>query len=930
MKKILLSIFTFLSLSLGLNAQCTITGTSVSSSSLACNSFTGCTVLYIGDGVSNTTVVMNANWNLTCLGAIQFVIRNNANIDFSTNNYNLTLAANSSIVVESGGNISATSSCSASDLIYIGSIKVASCNGGGGADTDFPGLVSNGGYNVISASATPICGSGTSIISATINPAPTASTTYKWYTFASGGTAFLTTTVSSSPYSTTYTTGSLSTATAYYVEATSGSLSTSRKAVTVAVNTIPASPSVTLTQPTCSVATGTITITAPNGFGMTYSNDGSIYTNSTGIFPLVTSGTYSITAKSSAGCISSATSVTINAQPATPVQPTVGSVTQPTCSVATGSFLITNYNASYTYAVTPSQGVTVSGSTITAPAGTYTVTATLGSCTSVASASTTLNGYATNTWSASGWSAGSPPTSIQKIVFAHDYSSSADLTGCSCQVSSGTAVINSGHTLTVTNDVKITGGTLTFEDSASLVQTNDAAVNSANITYKRKTTPLKQYDYTYWSSPVISATLSQLATNSLFYSFSPTTNLYVYQTGATTMAQGVGYIGRSPSGTYSPTQIVQTSFVGAPGNGIIATPIMKSTTAYNLIGNPYPSAVDADLFIAANSSIINGTLYFWTHNTAITNNVYTANDYAKYNYTGGVGTAPAASGGVTPTGKIGAGQGFFVEAKTGLANGTYSATFNNAMRTGANTQFFKNDAPTNAVNSVSQGLERHRLWLSLKSSLGAYNQMLLGYVQGATSDFDPLFDGKTVAAGNSVSIYTMVGAEYLAIQGKSLPFSEADVIPIGYTTTLNGELSINLDDLDGLFTNQNVYLLDKATNTLHDLKTAPYTFTTTSGTFEQRFELRFTSEALGTTIPTISSNEIKVITTPNHQLQVLSPAMAIIKIQAFDILGKLLFTENGLNTNLFQTNLLQIAPQIVLVKVTLENQQSFTKKTVIQ
>ncbi len=397
------------------------------------------------------------------------------------------------------------------------------------------------------------------------------------------------------------------------------------------------------------------------------------------------------------------------------------------------------------------------------------------------------------------------------------------------------------------------------------------------------------------------------------------------------MTQGVGYIGRAPSGTYSPTKIVETSFVGVPSNGVINTSIVKSTGTYSLIGNPYPSAIDVDLFIAANTSVTNGTVYFWTHNTAITNNVYTANDYAKYNFTGAVRTSTSAiTGGALPTGKIAAGQGFFIEAKSSSANGTYSATFNNAMRISANnTQFFKNNASTNAVNSISQALERHRVWLSLRSSLGSYNQMLLGYVQGATNDFDSLFDGKTLAGGNSVSIYTRAGADQLAIQGKSLPFSEADVIPIGYSTTLNGELSINLDDFDGLFTNQNVYLLDKTANILHDLKAMPYTFITTNGNFEQRFELRFINQTLGITIPTITDNDIKIITT-NHQLEVISPAMAITNIQVFDILGKLLFTQNDLNTNLFQTNSLLIAPQILLVKVTLENQQSFTKKTLIK
>jgi hypothetical protein len=162
---------------------------------------------------------MNENLNLSCYGAIQFVIRNNATIDFSTGNYDLTLAAGSSIVVENGGNISAGSNCSASDLIKIGSIKVASCNGGGGAVTDFPTLVSGGGYNVVIASAASICNSGTSIITASQNPAPMSSTTFKFYTVASGGSPVLTSTTSSSPYTVTYTTVVLSVTTNYYVEA---------------------------------------------------------------------------------------------------------------------------------------------------------------------------------------------------------------------------------------------------------------------------------------------------------------------------------------------------------------------------------------------------------------------------------------------------------------------------------------------------------------------------------------------------------------------------------------------------------------------------------------------------------------------------------------------------------------------------------------
>ena len=52
-------------------------------------------------------------------------------------------------------------------------------------------------------------------------------------------------------------------------------------------NQKPGTPTVSLTQPECGSTTGTITITAPTGTGMTYSINGSTYTNTSGIFPVV-------------------------------------------------------------------------------------------------------------------------------------------------------------------------------------------------------------------------------------------------------------------------------------------------------------------------------------------------------------------------------------------------------------------------------------------------------------------------------------------------------------------------------------------------------------------------------------------------------------------------------------------------------------------
>jgi len=102
--------------------------------------------------------------------------------------------------------------------------------------------------------------------------------------------------------------------------------------------TTPASPILTPTQPTCVVATGTVTITAVAG--VTFSFDGGAYSGTLVYGGLATGSTHTVFAQNAAGCISVVSNITLNAQPPTPASPIVAP-TQPTCSVATGTVTIT-------------------------------------------------------------------------------------------------------------------------------------------------------------------------------------------------------------------------------------------------------------------------------------------------------------------------------------------------------------------------------------------------------------------------------------------------------------------------------------------------------------------------------------------------------------------------------------------------------------
>lgn len=563
-----------------------------------------------------------------------------------------------------------------------------------------------------------------------------------------------------------------------------------------------------------------------------------------------------------------------------------------------------------------------------------------GNCAVANTASLGIIVPASVTYSNGSWSG--TPSSTTPVVISSNLTLSSNLNVCSCQITNTAVVtVSPNTTFIIQNDLSVAStANLVIEDKGSLVQVNNSGANVGNITYKRNSSPLKQYDYTYWSSPLAGQALNRLGTPSLFYSFSPTINNWSYEVGSTTMSAAKGYIARAPDNlNYTTPQTVLTTFIGTPNNGIINVPIVKSTGTFNLIGNPYPSAIDIDAFLLdpANSGVVNGTIYLWTHNTAISNTIpgtgiynYTRDDYAKYNITGGVKTASAAAtGGVEPTGKIASGQAFFIEANSSLGNGNYTATFNNSMRiVNNNNQFFRiNPANVNEPVAGTSSIQKNRLWLNITNAQGAYDEALVGYITGATNGVDNLYDGKTFPAGNVVSIYSILESNNYSIQGRALPFNDNDIIPLGINTSIDGAFNIGLEHFDGLFTNQNVYLFDKTTNQYHDLKSGDYSFTITNGTYNDRFELHFRNGTLGIDNPVASENDIKIVKINKH-IEIKVNDLMIKTVQVFDLSGRALYNAKSINNNEFKTADLTLATQVIIVKVTLDNGQTISKKVI--
>ncbi|WP_310560196.1 T9SS type A sorting domain-containing protein [Flavobacterium sp.] len=557
----------------------------------------------------------------------------------------------------------------------------------------------------------------------------------------------------------------------------------------------------------------------------------------------------------------------------------------------------------------------------------------------------------TAAWNGTTWSNG-PPSVKKDVTMSSNYSTTT-YGSFSCNdmtVNDGvTVTITNGNFIEALNTVTTTGtAKIIIENSGNFVQRCDEKTPSAHIEHTKYTRSMTALDYVYWGSPVLENVISQFPSDFDWkYRWQSGTN-GGWQ-GLTTTVPAEGFITRIlTEGTNVPV-----TFTGTANNGIVKSSVLNyalSTdpqTSYSdyldfaLIANPYPCAIDAKTFLSnPKNDSIESTLYFWTSITPMIDGVYlpddpylynyNPDDYATWNFTGGTATmtkaATAAVGVLVPTGKIASGQGFFVEVKK---DGDVYFDNSARLKDNVNTQFFKKKPSSKqlspATTAISSQLEEGRIWLNV-SNKGNFRQLLLGYVNGATNDYDSRYDG-LANTDSPISIYTLLGNKDLVIQGRQLPFDQNEIVPVGYETSIVGDFYFNIDDVDGFFKNQNIYLKDNLLGIEHDLKQSAYLFSTGIGRFDKRFELSFTNKVLGINKPSLDSETV-TISTAKDLIKINSTAENIISATIYDLTGKKLLSKNNLNnTNIILDKPIKLSG-VFIIKVKLFNNQEISRKVV--
>lgn len=521
-------------------------------------------------------------------------------------------------------------------------------------------------------------------------------------------------------------------------------------------------------------------------------------------------------------------------------------------------------------------------------------------------------GTVTSTWNGTTWSNGTPTRDVA-AVFAGNFNSTADLEACSVTINtSATVTFNAGHTLLVTGAVTSNGtGSLIINNNAALRQIDNSAVNSGNSIVRRSSSTMVRLDYTAWSSPVANQQLQAFSPNTLpnrFYEylFSGTTTPTAYQpvSATTNFVKGKGYMIRAANNWPTTATVFNGQFTGVPFNGDVSLNVGRG---FNLFGNPYASPLNAVKLMNENPTMI-GALYFWNNTVAASGGVYPQNNYSAFTLMGGTASA---SGGKVPNGIIQVGQGFFMR---GLEFGSIKVSNTHRENAAASTQFFRT-IPGEGVT------EKHRIWLNLNNQTESYNQILLGYMDGATAGFDFGIDGRVFDDSKTMLYAVIDDAEYV-IEGKGLPFSNKDEIALGLKATAAGNYSISLDNVEGLFTNQDIFVKDNITNTVHDIKKGPYPFYTAEGVFNSRFKLVF-SAALAVDTP-ITEADV-VVFSENDQVKI-NASQDITTVEVYDLLGRTVYSKNAGNEKSLAIPAFNTKNHALFIKITLVTGQSVTKK----
>ncbi|MCK0115368.1 HYR domain-containing protein [Gelidibacter sp. F63206] len=558
---------------------------------------------------------------------------------------------------------------------------------------------------------------------------------------------------------------------------------------------------------------------------------------------------------------------------------------------------------------------------------------------------------------------------------------------------------NDGQSLEVTKYLKI-DGTLDLVGESQLLQPEGSIVDTGTGVLQRDQQGSGSlFNYNYWGSPVnvdgttynlnsilfkatdpnslqaitwTSGTDANNATNTMssrwIYEYSEGLNgdhsAWLHKGATGNFDLGLGFTMKG-SGAGNGSSMQNYTFVGQPNNGTITNTVTASAGTENqtLVGNPYPSAIDAREFIRDNipgaganvgsTGSIDGSLTFWRQST--TNNSHYLRDYeggyASLTIVGGTAAASfpgdmiggvGDAGNLTPGYFIPVAQGFFVTATDDDDQVTNEVVFRNSQRvfkkeSSGESVFLRGSENQKKVAAATgddtDDYEIQRVRLAFKTPEEAIRPLLLAFTPNndATDGFDYGYDALNRDAFPSDMSFLIEGKKYI-IQGVGA-FDINKKYPLDMTLKISGNVELSLTGLENFDEDIDVYVHDGLLDTYTRINTVSFQANLEAGNYSGRFSIVFQPD---TTLDIIDQDfkdiSVKYLQ-KTDEIYVKTPAsIEVRQVYLINIAGQAVRSWNMTNMNFgqeFKIPVKDISEGNYVLKVE-TNTNSYNKKVIIK
>jgi len=372
----------------------------------------------------------------------------------------------------------------------------------------------------------------------------------------------------------------------------------------------------------------------------------------------------------------------------------------------------------------------------------------------------------------------------------------------------------------------------------------------------------------------------------------PTNVTYTPQIGASANSQTqaaftIALSGAITNAVNAGTVTIPTTFTssGTPAND-----------GWNLVGNPYPSAIDWN---ASGWTKTNIGSTIWIYNPS-------TNTYGNWDGTTGSNSV---------SGNISSGQAFFVKAS---ASPTFSCT--EAVKT------------SNVGASIFKSADINTLRIGLVKDESNKDETVIRFMEGKKNEFSE-DDDVTKYYNPTVNISSYFGIDkFASVNYLRNELLEDKVIPISAWVDEVGNYKLNFTGMSDFTLTKNIFLKDKFLNTVTDVEINPsldFIITSDSNSKgDNRFEIIFTAKSSTNTkeeLLNLTSNSLSIYPNPAYDLLNINISNADFRnseVVVYNISGTEILKTNIAGSNA-QVNIENLSKGVYFVKV--NNANGFNK-----